>query len=175
MLYLDLEGSTIEKNCGRVIATNYTRLEDQIRRTLKEYVAKNCKYSYANSLDVDDEFRDVLVKNEEEKKKRTVVLIDEYDFSILNNMVSCPIAAELNKAIVRDILLVLKHYGSNIKFAFVTGISKSVVTTLGSQFAYRDITHDLDFHDIAGLTKSDLPNNYGDNIAKVCKLSLIHI
>lgn len=171
ILYLDLGNSVIEnvKTCNEIIKKdNPTRLEIKLGEDLEKFKA-NYRLSSPKKSYLPDEFASILTEIDN-RGNSTVVLIDEYDFSLLNNMYSCPQAEQINKDIVRDIFLELKDKAACIKFAFVTGISKAVFTTLGSPFDLKDITDDWHFHDIAGLSESDLNEYYADHIDEVSQL-----
>ena len=68
----------------------------------------------------------------------------------------CPAAEDVNKRYLNAIISRLKTRGGLIRFAFVTGISKSIHTILGTDSDLTDITKNPDFHDITGLMHSDL-------------------
>ena len=93
-----------------------------------------------------------------------VLLVDEYDKPILNNITDPK---------VKEILQVLKGFYSNIKkagndlrFAFITGVSKFCHVSLFSDLNnLTDITMDARYATMLGYTQEELEENFGDRIA----------
>ena len=92
-----------------------------------------------------------------------VLLVDEYDKPILNNITDPK---------VKEILQVLKGFYSNIKkagnelrFAFITGVSKFCHVSLFSDLNnLTDITMDARYATMLGYTQEELIENFGDRI-----------
>ena len=168
VFYMDLGQDVIEdvETCRELMKTprSLTLLKQKVDTIFTEFKMMH-SLSKPKETRFSTEFRSIL-KEMKENGNLTVVLIDEYDFSILNNMQSCPPAARINTKLVRNIFLQLKEYAGLIKFAFVTGISKAVFSILGTSFDLNDITDDPKFHNLAGFTKSDLEEYYADRIAE---------
>ena len=93
-----------------------------------------------------------------------VLLVDEYDKPILNNITNPK---------VKEILQVLKGFYSNIKkagndlrFAFITGVSKFCHVSLFSDLNnLTDITMDARYAAMLGYTQEELETNFSDRIA----------
>ncbi|MBR4667116.1 MAG: AAA family ATPase [Lentisphaeria bacterium] len=92
-----------------------------------------------------------------------VLLVDEYDKPILNNITDPK---------VKEILQVLKGFYSNIKkagndlrFAFITGVSKFCHVSLFSDLNnLTDITMDARYATMLGYTQEELEGNFSDRI-----------
>jgi len=176
VLYLDLRDDVIEtdETCNELMKTSrsLTKLEKKVDTILTKFQTMH-KLSKPKETRLPSAFASVLTEIRA-NGNLTVVLIDDYDFSIQNNMNKCPKAARINTELIRNIFLVLKDLAGLVRFAFVTGIRKFEslgITTMGSAFDLHDITGGIYWHDIAGLTESDLDNYYSDHFAAVSNMT----
>jgi len=173
VLYLDFGNDVIEDidTCEGIAKTprDLTLLEIKVDETLGEFKTKY-NLTKPKKTRFSDEFASIL-KEMDQKKYLTVVLIDEYDFAILNNMKRCPIAELINTELVREFFYELKDKAGCLRFAFVTGISRSVFASFGSKFDLIDLTHDTDFQNIAGLTQPELEKYCEGHIEEVSNIT----
>ena len=87
---------------------------------------------------------------------RVVVLVDEYDKPILDALEQPEIAAA-NREYLRGLYSVIKHCDANVRFCFLTGVSKfSKVSLFSGLNNLIDITLDPTFWSICGYMESDL-------------------
>lgn len=101
---------------------------------------------------------------------KVVVLVDEYDSPILNALDS-KILPEI-KDLLRIFYNVLKEQEENIRFTFITGISKfSKVGVFSTLNNLNDITLNKKFPEICGYTKEEIILNFSNNL-KSCKKEL---
>jgi hypothetical protein len=88
--------------------------------------------------------------------QRVVVLVDEYDKPILQTIDNEPLQEEF-RATLKDFYGVLKREDKNIRFAFLTGVTKfskvSVFSDLNNLF---DISLDRLYTSICGITDNDI-------------------
>ncbi|MDR0545976.1 MAG: ATP-binding protein [Dysgonamonadaceae bacterium] len=96
--------------------------------------------------------------------QKVVVLIDEYDKSLINTMDK----PQLNEEI-RDVLKgfygVLKAEDANLRFVFLTGVTKfSKVSIFSDLNQLQDISLDSKFSGICGITETELLNNFEPEI-----------
>ena len=92
----------------------------------------------------------------EEAGQQVVILIDEYDKPILDAMAT-PDIAQANRDFLRGFYGVIKEYDEEIRFAFITGVSKFSKAGLFSGLNnLRDITLSSDYGTICGYTEYDL-------------------
>ena len=88
--------------------------------------------------------------------QRTVVLIDEYDKPILDNLGNREVATAMRDAL-RSFYSVLKAADADLKFVFLTGVSKFSKVSLFSGLNHlQDITLDRRFSALCGYTDDDV-------------------
>ena len=94
--------------------------------------------------------------------RKVVILIDEYDKPIVNNLDNESLADYYRKTL-QGFYSVLKAKDGQIKFGFLTGVSKigklSVFSSLNN---LRDISMETDYYDICGISEEEL-HKYFDN------------
>jgi hypothetical protein len=103
-----------------------------------------------------------LIKDLKKKhdKQPVVVLIDEYDKPILDHINKPQLAAELRDTL-RSFYVGLKNAEENLRFVFVTGISKFAKTAIHSALNnLKDITHLPLFAGICGYTEKEFIDNF---------------
>ena len=87
---------------------------------------------------------------------QVVVLVDEYDKPILDAL-DQPDIARANREYLRGLYSVIKHCDANVRFCFLTGVSKfSKVSLFSGLNNLDDITLDPTFSSICGYTERDL-------------------
>ena len=85
-----------------------------------------------------------------------VVLIDEYDKPILDNLES-PEVARANRDYLRGLYAVIKSNDADVRFSFITGVSKfSRVSLFSGLNNLTDLTLDPRYSAICGYTDADL-------------------
>ncbi|MDE0123259.1 MAG: AAA family ATPase [Bryobacterales bacterium] len=88
--------------------------------------------------------------------RRVVVLVDEYDKPILDALDQPDIAAA-NREYLRGLYSVIKHCDANVRFCFLTGVSKfSKVSLFSGLNNLIDITLEPPYSDVCGYTEGDL-------------------
>lgn len=98
-----------------------------------------------------------LIRNVREKHgQRVVVLVDEYDKPILDNIDNSAVAMAMRDCL-RGFYSVIKGADADIRFAFLTGVSKfSKVSLFSGLNNLRDITVSPEYSAICGYTAQDL-------------------
>ncbi|HIJ59645.1 MAG TPA: AAA family ATPase, partial [Nitrospirae bacterium] len=82
-----------------------------------------------------------------------VILIDEYDKPILDNITESEIAIQMREGL-KNFYSVIKGQDGNIKFVFLTGVSKfSKVSIFSGLNNLKDITIDRKYSSICGYTE----------------------
>ncbi len=109
-------------------------------------------------------FRELILKLSQKYASKVVVLVDEYDKPILD----CIEDRETAKA-VRDVLKnfysVLKPLDAQLKFVFLTGVSKfSKVSLFSGLNQLNDITLDKRFAEICGYTQKELEEVFREEL-----------
>ena len=89
-------------------------------------------------------------------QQRVVVLVDEYDKPILDVLEDPPLA-RANRDYLRGLYSTLKSSDAQVRFSFITGVSKFTKVSLFSGLNnLTDITLDPAFSTICGYTEADL-------------------
>ncbi|MDR1608976.1 MAG: AAA family ATPase [Deltaproteobacteria bacterium] len=97
--------------------------------------------------------------------KRVVILIDEYDAPIVDNIEDDDLAVEMRKSL-QEFYAVLKSSESNIRFVFITGVSKFTHASIFSKLNnLNDITLEPYYANICGFTDNDLTNYFIEHIS----------
>lgn len=110
----------------------------------------------------------VLVQ-ELSKKNQVVILVDEYDSSIINNLKNIEIA-EKNRDLLKAFFGTLKSLDRYLKFTFVTGVSKfSQVSLFSGPNNLIDITMDPRYANMMGYTEEEIKINFQDHILEILK------
>jgi len=98
---------------------------------------------------------------------RTVVLIDEYDKSIVDHLDNLPVA-NANRDILRSFYQVLKAADEHLRFVFLTGVSKfSKVSVFSGLNNLNDITLDARYATICGYTQEELETNFTEHLSEL--------
>ncbi len=110
-------------------------------------------------------FSDLIVGAKERYKVPAVILIDEYDKPILDNITDLETAREMREGL-KNLYSVIKGQDANIKFVFLTGVSKfSRVSIFSGLNNLEDITIEKGFSAICGYTEEELVENFKEHLA----------
>jgi hypothetical protein len=102
-------------------------------------------------------------------KGRTVVLVDEYDHSILAYGDNKEIL-EKNTNLLKSFFHHFKTDAVNIQLAFVTGLTKSLYLLLKTPYAdLNDISEDKNYDELAGITEKELNDYFEPEINSLAK------
>ena len=99
--------------------------------------------------------------------KKVVILIDEYDKPIVNNLGNEALVDYYRKTL-QGFYGVLKAKDGQIKFGFLTGVSKigklSVFSSLNN---LKDISMVKDYADICGISEKELHDNFDESVSEL--------
>ena len=138
-------------------------LEDTVNRIAREFSVE----IYSKSLS--EKFTDLVIGVYKKTGKKVVVLIDEYDFPIMDSMKNIKIAKK-NQRILAGFYRVLKTVDEYLRFIFLTGVTKFSKTSIFSGLNnLDDITMDSNFSNICGYTQEELENRFREYIDKFSK------
>ena len=115
-----------------------------------------------------ESFRE-LIRSITEKQGKVVILIDEYDRPIIDflGLDELP-KAEANRAILKSFFSILKSEDINIRFLFLTGISKFSKVTIFSDLNHlRDLSIESQFNDLCGYTQAEIDYNFAPLLAEM--------
>ena len=105
-------------------------------------------------------FDELIVKLRRKMGQKVVVLIDEYDKPIINNISNKPVLEEMRQ-VMNNFYSVLKAADENLRFVFITGVSKfSKVTVFSGMNNPKDLTMDKEYASICGVTDEELVHNF---------------
>ena len=140
-----------------------TALDDVLDTHLKKWEqAYGCD---AGDASLAARFQNLLETAAEQTGKRCVVLVDEYDKSLLETIQN-PAVAEHNKAVFKGFFSTLKSYDGYLQFVFITGVTKfSKVSIFSDLNQMEDISMDADYDAICGITEEELAGNFAKEIA----------
>ncbi|MGB0521704.1 MAG: AAA family ATPase [Flammeovirgaceae bacterium] len=106
-----------------------------------------------------DRFRELIMKISE-KHGKVAVLVDEYDKPIIDYLEDLP-KAEENRDILKSFYSVIKPLDANLRFVFLTGVSKFSKTSIFSELNnLKDLTMSKQFSSICGYTQDELDSYF---------------
>ncbi len=111
-----------------------------------------------------------VIRCAHQKTGRTVViLVDEYDKPMLQ-AIGKPDLADAYRDILKAFYGVMKSADEHIKFALLTGVTKfSKVSIFSDLNNINDITQNVMFHDICGITEQELHDNLDESIEELAE------
>jgi hypothetical protein len=100
--------------------------------------------------------------------QKVVVLVDEYDVSILDAIGSSHEAITAMRKSLHDFYRILKAADEHLKFLFLTGVSKfSGLSVFSALNNLSDLTMDRRYASVCGYTQQELENYFHEYIALV--------
>ena len=112
-------------------------------------------------------FQDIIEAAFKKTGKQVVILIDEYDKPIVDNLGN-PELVESYKKTLQGFYSVMKAKDGQIRFGFLTGVSKigklSVFSGLNN---LKDISMVKEYADICGLSESELYKYFDESVAEL--------
>lgn len=138
-------------------------LEEAIKAELKS-IAERHSIIFTKD-DFSFQFKE-LIEKLASQKGRVVILIDEYDKPIIDFLETTHLhQAKENQAIMKKFYSVLKSQSNNIRFLFITGVSKFSKVSIFSDLNHLDdITLDKNYATMAGYTQEELEFYFADYI-----------
>jgi len=132
------------------------KLEEHIKHQFKENARRLGVTLVNTELDPHLLFSDLILDVAQKYSERAVVLVDEYDKPILDNIEKPSIALDMREGL-KNIYSVLKARDAELKFVFLTGVSKfSKVSIFPGLNNLSDITLDRRYATICGYTDEDI-------------------
>lgn len=135
---------------------NY-QVEGALENVLDEQLGKWEKtYGGDSSRSLEERFRNLLAAASEKYGKRCVVLVDEYDKSLLE-VLHNEALEEHNKAVFKGFFGTLKRFDEYLQFVFLTGVTKfSKVSIFSDLNQLDDISMQQKYAAICGITEKEL-------------------
>lgn len=120
-------------------------------------------------------FQNIIDAAYESTGHKVVVLIDEYDKPIVDNLVNPELADNFKKTL-QGFYSVLKAKDGQIRFGFLTGVSKigklSVFSSLNN---LRDISMETEYSDICGISETELHKYFDESVAELSQANKLSI
>ncbi len=108
-----------------------------------------------------------LLIRELSKRNRVVVLVDEYDYPLLNNLDDLEIAKK-NRKVLKNFFSVLKSLDAHLQAIFITGVTKFSKTSIFSGLNnLNDLTIKPQAADLLGYTEEEIEKYFTQHIASV--------
>ena len=135
------------------------RDREELDRRILDQLQQNAErfgFDCPRGEDLAGAFSRLIRQAHESCGERAVVLIDEYDKPILDNIEKPDVALEMREGL-KNLYSVLKGADANLRFVFLTGVSKfSKVSLFSGLNNLDDITVDPRFSAICGYTEADV-------------------
>jgi len=142
--------------------TNVQTLEIVLDEMLKKYEKEYNVQDIAAKASI--RFDNLIAEMHQKTGQKVVVLIDEYDKSLVNTM-HIPDVNEDIRNILKGFYGVLKSADKYLRFVFLTGVTKfSKVSVFSDLNQLIDISLDKQFAEICGITEKELLQNFQPEI-----------
>ena len=153
VLHLDLTGKAYNSQNSLLEILNY-----HLSQWEKEYGKGN-----ASESDIETRFKEVIDSACKKTNKQVVILIDEYDKPIVDNLTN-PELSEYFRTILQGLYSVLKAKDGQIRFGFLTGVSKiGKISVFSGMNNLIDISMEPLYSDICGISEKDLHNYFNNS------------
>ncbi|MFW6258712.1 MAG: ATP-binding protein [Halochromatium sp.] len=144
----------IRLSFGGGVVRSRARLDAKIREQLRINMARlgvACTEPEPEAC-----FAELIGLAHQQSGQRAVVLVDEYDKPILDNLSRPELARELRDGL-RNLYSVIKDREADVRFVFITGVSKfSRVSLFSGLNNLRDITVSPSYSALCGYTQEDV-------------------
>ena len=138
------------------------QLSNVLRKSAREYGIPDGSIT-GQTLPV--RFRNLISALHESAGQPVVVLVDEYDKPLLANAADNPEMEEKNREIFQSFFSILKDADDDLKFVFITGVTKFSKTSIFSDLnQMRDISLLPAYSAICGITETELTDNFAPEI-----------
>lgn len=144
------------------VVKSRAELDEKINEILNEYFNSFAITSENNSLS--GKFRELILRLNKKFNEKVVIIVDEYDKPILDNITDRNTSFEIREGL-KNIYSAIKSSDAEIKFAFLTGVSKfSKVSLFSGLNNLIDITLDKRYSEICGYTETDLESIFEERV-----------
>ena len=165
VLHLDLNGKKYDSPQA---------LTDNIKYYLTLW-DKDLDTDTSSISDIEIRFKQIIDVACEKTGKKVVILIDEYDKPIVDNLGNPEVADDFKKTL-QGFYSVLKAKDGQIRFGFLTGVSKigklSVFSGLNN---LTDISMESEYSDICGISERDLHKYFEESITELADANRLSI
>lgn len=135
--------------------THRSDLERRMQSLLKRN-GERLQVDYPASTDPVESFSELIHRTREKYQQPVVILIDEYDKPVLDHIDHSAVALEMRECL-KGFYSVIKEADAEIRFAFITGVSKfSKVSLFSGLNNLRDISLSPEYSSLCGYTDAEL-------------------
>ncbi len=163
-----------------VIALNFAVMSNESLHLLKYSLTFSLNRIFDKYNIPKQDFDGILVQlefliQELSKINKVVILIDEYDYPLINNIEKKELAEEL-RVFLSGFYNTIKNCNSNLHFVFLTGVSKfSQVSVFSGLNNLCDISYKKEYAQMLGYTKVEIEKAFCDYIKIACEeLNMTH-
>ena len=164
VLHLDLNGSKY---------MNPGDLDDILNMHIERWESEYGVTTRYKTLSV--RFQAVIEAAYEKTGRQVIILIDEYDKPIVNNIANQELT-DYYRSVLQGFYSVLKAKDGQIRFGFLTGVSKigklSVFSGLNN---LTDISMETEYSDICGISERDLHNYFKESVDELANANQINV
>lgn len=154
VIHLDMSVGEFNKGLSGCVSAIYLKLAEN---------ADNLNVELRGET-ITDKFRSLITGSAKKYGKQAVVLIDEYDTPLLRT-INDPEKFNDNRDLLRDFYCVIKASERDLRFAFLTGITKfAKVSVFSALNNLTELTLDPRFADICGITQEELESDFTEYI-----------
>lgn len=136
--------------------------EGMLQQGLDEILA-NCANMYDINFKMTSQagrFSELIRELHKKYNEQVVILVDEYDKPILDAIDNTELAIK-NRELLKGFYGTIKEHDANLKFVFVTGVTKFAKAGIFSQLNnLNDITFNSNYADICGYTQNDIETTF---------------
>ena len=144
-------------------------LDMHLRRWEQEY------HISASELSLGERFQNLLREANLQTGLKSVVLVDEYDKSLLD-VIDMPELQDHNRAVFKGFFSILKSLDEYLQFVFITGVTKFEKASIFSDLnQLRDISLTEEYAGLCGITEEELDEYFElelEGLAEKQQLSL---
>lgn len=141
---------------------NPIELDNRLEITLREWEKKYGKNEVESSFG--ERFYGVICRAKEQIGQNAVILIDEYD-KPLTDTIGMRDLQNRNRAVLQGIYGIMKRADSNIRFAFLTGVTRyGKLGIFSAANNPNDISQDEYYTSICGITETELHRYFDSEI-----------
>ena len=150
-----------------------TALEEVLDVHLKRWEKQYGMEGTGSSLS--ERFQNLLMEAKLRLGRACVVLVDEYDKSLLETLHN-PVLAEHNKAVFKGFFGTLKSFDDYLQFVFITGVTRfSKVSIFSDLNQLNDISMNARFAAVCGITESEMKAVFMPEIRRMAETNGISV
>ena len=140
-------------------------LEQELSKHLEQW-EKEYGDEYSGRA-VEERFYHIIRMAYEKTGRRVVILVDEYDKSMLQ-AIGNNVLQDRYRSTLKAFYGALKSQDGYIKFAFLTGVTKfGKVSVFSDLNNLEDISRNPDYSDICGISEKELLDNFSEDIQEL--------